>query len=342
MKDKGKAFFIVLIGYVFVTLLMTYPLVFHLSTHIPGEIPGGVGDGHQNLWNIWHFKKRVLNFQNPFYTNYIYYPIGVKLIFHTYSVFNNLLALPFNNIVLAYNFIVLFSFIMSAIGMYFLSFYLTQDKLGSFVAGIIFSFCPYKFAHLLGHLNLVSTEWIPFYILYLIKTFKEPFSYKNICLTSTFFLFTFFCSYYYAFYLIIFTILFFAFEFRKKIFSKRNLLLIFTIFILILPILIMGIQSYLEEDLPKVGGHKQESADLLAFFIPSPLHPLFGPYVEPIYHAFRASIVTEAPVFMGYTVLALFIYSVLSSQRRKFKFWLISALCFFYSFLRSCAPNILT
>ena len=66
MKDKGKAFFIVSIGYVFVTLLMTYPLVFHLSTHIPGEIPGGVGDGHQNLWNIWHFKKRVLNFQNPF------------------------------------------------------------------------------------------------------------------------------------------------------------------------------------------------------------------------------------------------------------------------------------
>ncbi|HEC49924.1 MAG TPA: hypothetical protein ENI40_02055, partial [Candidatus Desulfofervidus auxilii] len=176
MINEKKTLFTVLIGYVFITLLMTYPLVFHLTTHIPGD----AGDGHQNLWNIWHFKKRLLNFQNPFYTNYLYYPIGVKLIFHTYGVFNNLLVLPFNNIVLAYNFIVLFSFVMSAMGMYFLSFYLTQDKFGSFIAGVIFSFCPYKFAHLLGHLNLVSTEWIPFYILYLIKTFKEPFSYKNI------------------------------------------------------------------------------------------------------------------------------------------------------------------
>lgn len=328
MKDKRKSIFVILVGYVFITLLMTYPLVFHLTTHIPGEIPGGVGDGHQNLWNIWHFKKRLLSFQNPFYTNYLYYPIGVKLIFHTYGVFNNLLALPFKNIILGYNFVVLFSFVLSACGMYLLSFYLTQNKLASFVAGIIFAFCPYKFAHLLGHLNLVSTEWIPFYILYLIKTFKEPFSYKNICLTSIFFLLTIFCSYYYAFYLIIFTILFLAFEVRDKIFNKRTFLLIFVIFMLTLPILTMGFQAYLEGDLPKVSGHKQESADLLAFFIPSPLHPLFGPYIEPIYWEFRASIVTEAPVFIGYTVLALVIYSIFS-QRKKLKFWLISALCFF-------------
>jgi len=320
MKDKGKAFFIILIGYVFVTLLMTYPLVFHLSTNIPGH----AGDGHQNLWNIWHFKKRLLNFENPFYTNYIYYPIGVKLIFHTYGVFNNLLALPFNNIVLAYNFIVLFSFVMSAIGMYFLSFYLTQDKLGSFIAGVIFSFCPYKFAHLLaGHLNLISTEWIPFYILYLIKTFKEPFNYKNIYLTSIFFLLTILCSYYYTFYLMIFTILFLflVFEARDKIFTKRN-------FLLILPILIMGLQAYLEGDLPKVGGYKKFSADLLAFFIPSPLHPIFGSYVESFYSKFQVGI-AETIVFVGYTVLGLFIYALLSSQRRRPKFWLISTMCFF-------------
>jgi len=113
-----KAFFIITLGYIFITILMTYPLISYLTTNIPGD----AGDGHQNhqnLWNIWHFKKRLLNFENPFYTSYIYYPIGVKLIFHTYGVFNNLLALPFNNIVLAYNFIVLFSFVMSAIGMYF-------------------------------------------------------------------------------------------------------------------------------------------------------------------------------------------------------------------------------
>ncbi|AMM42131.1 conserved hypothetical protein, membrane [Candidatus Desulfofervidus auxilii] len=324
MINEKKTLFIVLIGYVFITLLMTYPLVFHLTTHIPGD----AGDGHQNLWNIWHFKKRLLNFQNPFYTNYLYYPIGVKLIFHTYGVFNNLLVLPFNNIVLAYNFIVLFSFVMSAMGMYFLSFYLTQDKFGSFIAGVIFSFCPYKFAHLLGHLNLVSTEWIPFYILYLIKTFKEPFSYKNICLASIFFLSTILCSYYYVFYLIIFTTLFFTFEVKNRIFTKRTFFLILFIFISVFPLLVMGFQAYLEGDFIKGSGYKQFSADLLAFFIPSPLHPLFGPYVKPIYSAFRAG-GTEGIVFMGYIVLALFIYSVLSSQRKKLKFWLISALCFF-------------
>ena len=325
MKDEKKTLFTVLIWYVFITLLMTYPLVFHLTTNIPGD----AGDGHQNLWNIWHFKKRLLNFQNPFYTNYLYYPIGVKLIFHTYGVFNNLLVLPFNNIVLAYNFIVLFSFVMSAMGMYFLSFYLTQDKFGSFIAGVIFSFCPYKFAHLLaGHLNLISTEWIPFYILYLIKTFKEPFNYKNIYLTSIFFLLTILCSYYYTFYLMIFTILFLVFEARDKIFTKENFLLIFLNLLLTLPILIMGFQAYLKGGLPKVGGYKKFSADLLAFFIPSPLHPIFGTYVESFYFKFQVGI-AETIVFVGYTILGLFIYALLSSQRRRLKFWLISALCFF-------------
>ena len=32
---------------------MTYPLISYLTTNIPGD----AGDGHQNLWNIWHFKK---------------------------------------------------------------------------------------------------------------------------------------------------------------------------------------------------------------------------------------------------------------------------------------------
>ena len=39
----------------------------------------------------------------------------------------------------------------------------------AFVAGIIFTFAPVHIAHLLGHLQVMSVEWIPFYALYLLR-----------------------------------------------------------------------------------------------------------------------------------------------------------------------------
>lgn len=69
--------------------------------------------------------------------------------------------------------------------MYLLSKYLIGNKLVSVIVGYIFTFCPYRMAHGLGHLQLISMEFIPFFILYLLKTFSKN-SKVNIFLAGVF------------------------------------------------------------------------------------------------------------------------------------------------------------
>ena len=57
---------------------------------------------------------------------------------------------------------------------YLLVRHLTGMRAAAFVAGLIFAFCPYHFAHLLGQLNLVSLQWIPFYVLALLHAWDWP------------------------------------------------------------------------------------------------------------------------------------------------------------------------
>ena len=40
--------------------------------------------------------------------------------------------------------------------------------------GFVFGFSPYHFAHLIGHMNLSSLQWIPFYVLLLLKALDKP------------------------------------------------------------------------------------------------------------------------------------------------------------------------
>ena len=39
--------------------------------------------------------------------------------------------------------------------------------------GLVFAFAPYHSAHLFGHMNLASMQWIPFYVLFLLKAVDD-------------------------------------------------------------------------------------------------------------------------------------------------------------------------
>ena len=110
-----------------------------------------------------------------------------------------------------YNLVVLFSFVMSGVSMYYLADYLLGRKSSAFVAGIIFTFCPFHFAHGLGHLQLIAMEWIPLYGLYLLKTRQED-SKRNIVLTALFLVLNSLCSWYYMIYCFVLTIIFVIFQ----------------------------------------------------------------------------------------------------------------------------------
>lgn len=331
--------YIILGGYVILTMLFTYPLITHFSSAVPG-------DGEDNpmfLWNLWWIKYALINLKtNPLYTNYIFYPKGVGLTMHTFTFLNGLISIPFQliwGLIIANNIIIVLSFVLSAFGAYLLINYLIKDGLISFIGGIIFAFCPYKFAHLLGHYNLITTQWIPLYILFLIRMTKESSTINSIG-AGIFLLCTALSDFYYLIFLGIFTILYLGYTFvsdKKTImtlsFLKSCAAFWGTFFIGFLPFLLFAIIDIVKGEYSKVpltGGANFYVADLLGYLTPFIFNPIFGEYARNIAKYFTGN-AAEWTVFTGYTVLTLTSIAILKFFRtdREVKFWTISFIIFF-------------
>jgi hypothetical protein len=178
---------------------VTYPLILDFSTHFFSDDRDGLG----MIWNVWWTNKAVTQLhQSPFFTDYIFFPQGVTLLAHTLSPFNGFLAvvlLPFLTLAQTYNFLIVFSFVMAGLTAFWLSFYITRSYWPSIVAGFIFSFSNYHFAHTPGHLNLVSLEWIPLFVLGWYFLMKKPSIPAALASAAALFA-VLLCDYYYFFY----------------------------------------------------------------------------------------------------------------------------------------------
>ena len=124
---------------------------------------------------MWWFEKALETGHNPWFTHMLHRPTGTTLLFHTLSPLNSLLAIPLSWMFgqpAAYNTIFIFAFASSAFTMYLLVYELFSNRWGAFVAGIVFSFSHYHFAHAQGHLNLASMQWVPLFLLGLVRTWR--------------------------------------------------------------------------------------------------------------------------------------------------------------------------
>jgi len=329
-------------GYLLLTLLMTYPLVLHLASAIPGD---GF-DGWQNYWNLWWVKTALLDLhQSPYFTTYLYYPTGHSLLFQTLNIFNSFLTLPIQlafGITVSYNFVVLFSFVLGGYGAYLLAFHVIREWQGArahvtaFLAGAVFTFAPFHFAHLLGHMQVISLEWLPFYVLSLVRSLSSDRLRvrSDLLLPVLFLVLTALCDWYYAFYLLLFTVVYLAY--RLWVQRRPRLLLMKTAFILISsgvllsPLLVpmvlaaAGDSSYLSSPFETT---VRLSADLLAFVAPNEFHPLWGEAAARLSEGFTSS-TSERVVFAGYIPLALAVYAIWT-ERRKAASWLASLAVFF-------------
>jgi len=169
--ETWKLNVVVLMTYTILSTIFTYPAVI-----LGNKLPADGGDAFQFLWVFWWIKEAVLSFSNPYYTTYIYYPTGVDLVFSTITPFNSIVSIPLQfvfGLVDTYKIIWILTFILSGYGTFLLVKYLTGDTRAALISGLIFMFCPYRFVHALAHINLISTQWIPLYVLFLIKTVDE-------------------------------------------------------------------------------------------------------------------------------------------------------------------------
>ncbi|MGC8837657.1 MAG: hypothetical protein ACP5UM_04485, partial [Anaerolineae bacterium] len=341
-----------LLAYFLGTVAMTWPL----ATVLGGAIPGDGFDGWQNLWNLWWVKKALLDLhQNPFHSDYIFYPTGVDLYFHTLNIFNGLVSLPVQgagNLFWAYNFVVFLSFVLGGYGAYLLTRYVlgragwrqgAPREWAAFLGGCVFTFSPFHFAHLLGHMQVFSLEWVPFYALAFLRALEprrarpgqrppvlEP--WLRAALPAFFLILVALCDWYYVMYLAFFSLLYLAYQAGARRLRREALQTvagIAVLFALVLsPLLVPMVVTAQRETfmVPDPAQARALSADLLAFVTPSEFHPLWGEAVRPLAERFTAS-TSERTVFAGFTALAL-AFVGLGYRPRRLGFWWLALATF--------------
>jgi hypothetical protein len=338
---SARSHVVALSGYVLLALVMTYPLVLHLGTTIPGD---GF-DGWQNYWNLWWVKTALLDLhQSPYLTHYLYYPTGCSLLFQTLNIFNAFLTFPVQlvlGLTVSYNFVVLFSFAVGGYGAYLLALHILRTNNGegahaaAFLAGVVFSFSPFHFAHLLGHLQVISLEWLPFYALCLVRSLSSERLHllPNIVLPVVFMVLTALCDWYFVLYLLLFTVLYLAYvatvDKRVRLpLVKTGLILALTVAVLSPLLGPMLVEAWRDPAhlLSPFETTVRLSADLMAFFTPNELHPVWGEAASHLASGLTSS-TSERMVFLGYIPLALAGYAVWT-RRRESAFWLIGCVVF--------------
>lgn len=368
--EKGKGTDgLVLFSYLLLSLALTFPLILHLDTHVIGwNIDEGIF-----LWNTWWLKHSLIDLgSSPFYTTDIFYPIGVSLVFYTLTLVNGIVTMPLQLIagpVVTLNVTTIVSFCLSAFGMYLLARYLLSRDypresiaqiitapewikvVGAFTAGLIFAFsAPRMIYAAQGSSNLTSAEWIPLYILYLIKACDVALypqtkpagdhrgnwfaASKEAIIAGIILLLAAFTELTYAVFLLMFTAMYLAklgWENRAQIrplfaLTQQASLTGITFAIGFAPMLYMVWEEtkkqgdYLSTDW---GYADAFSADLLGFFTPSRLHPLFGR----LSNLATANFTDLNLATVGYVVILLAVVVGLRF-RRQLSFWILSSFVF--------------
>ncbi len=340
-----------LAAYAALTAVATYPLVARIGRAIP---VAPTGDSWMYLWNIWWVRRALTDLHaSPFFTTDVHFPYGARLYFHTLNLLPDILVLPIATmagLAAAYNVITLTAFVLSGYGMYRLALYVlsrldpaeakaeTSVRLAAFTAGVVFAFSSYRFVHLLGHLDVLSTEWLPFYVLFLLKTRNER-GWMNPVVCALFLTATLLTDAYYFLFLLIFTAFVVAHTFwrRTRLAGAAALapitrigaaLATFAIVAspVLVPMLVLG-RSAGRTANPAYDVDRF-SADLLAFVVPSPLHPLWGGLVAPVYQSIsRNDSGVEGVVFLGVVPMLLAVAGIRRYPAMRTS-WLIAAAVF--------------
>lgn len=167
-----------LLAHLGLSVLFTWPLVLNFLPGSGTTVPGFMReDRDQNLWNLWWTRDALLSWHNPFVTNMIWYPTPVSLYYHTLNFFNGLLATPLMfifSLTTTYNIIVLFSFVMGGYGAFLLVHYICGNRWAGLVGSVVFAYSAYHIGAMRSLLQLVSLEWVPFFVLFLLMAVFGP------------------------------------------------------------------------------------------------------------------------------------------------------------------------
>ncbi len=323
MKRRWLPALAVVLAYTAMAVAMLWPLPARLGQAVPGNDV----DIWQNTWNLWWVRYALWEGHSPLlFTPLLYAPHGASLLFHTLSPTNTVMALPITVLwgpVAAYGVMAIFSFIAAGCGGFLLGREVLEEwpdltpaaRWGAaFLGGTIFSFSSYHLTHVLGHLHMLSLQWVPFYAWALLRTWKQA-RVGRFLLAILFLLLVSWTDWYYCLYALAWTGLFvlaklIAGRFRGRPLwgaaGRAALVVAGALAVLSIQWVPMVRAQATSSEVRLFAGYAVVfSADPLAYVTPGPAHPLWGSRTAPLYNAYSGGNRGEGVLYLGLVPLLL-------------------------------------
>lgn len=350
--------------YLTLALLMTWPMALQITT----AVPGNGFDTWQNMWNMWWLRQALLTATPPYFTPYLYYPHGASLLLQTLNPINFLVSLPIHalfGLIVAFNFVVLFSLTMSGYTTYLLARAVLADTdqgagarwRAALLAGVIFANSGYLLSQVLGsHTHMLAAWPLPLAVLALRRAATAP-AVGRVMLAGglmaltvlsdwQYLLFTLIWGVWYACALLLFqprapeasapverqVAAPWWRRVRARLVASGAPAVIAAsglALLLVLPLAVPTARFSAQVPTAETEGganfRLEHSADLADFFIPSQIHPLLGRLAEQLQAYKSQTHIQNKTVYLGVVSLVLAGFGL---RGRRGRFWLLSALLF--------------
>ena len=155
---------VALLLYLLTFIVMSYPFVLRMHSHLPLDNV----DTHQALWQNWWVLEALTQGHDVNFTPYLFYPNGLDhtlqpprwtgLVFWTplYILFGD----PF-----AFNMTAAIGILLRAYGMYLFGMLIYKRRIPAWVCGAFYAFASANLTHALQQPFTGASEWIPWFML---------------------------------------------------------------------------------------------------------------------------------------------------------------------------------
>ena len=324
----NKRPFLIFTIYALLTIVMTWPAFGQLGTHIPGTI----GDSYVHLWTFTWLKNNLLHLTSldAFFTNQIYYPVGVSLLNHNLAWVNFAIWLPLQAVFgpeAGYTLSFLLIFPLNGVATYLFLREIELPETAAFIGGLVAAFWPYNLSHH-GHPNLILIAFVPLSLLYLHRI-QQSQRWQDVALTALFIALTGITRWQMLIIaapllgLFLLRALFTAGSIAPKVAVRYAIA--GTLALLLMAPLLWPVATYQlnrSEPADLLVEEVSYPADLAAYVTPGRYHPLWGEAIHPFTRRLVGNNIYVR--FVGFFALLLAISGAVYQFRRA-RFWLLAA-----------------